>query len=290
MKGTKTLLLGEPGSGKTSALPTFLKAALDAGREDTKLAVIVTDPGGEESLFDSMERLKLPMDKLLYTYIGPTAQSWEALMKAAQQVNTMGYESLAKLKTGVSKEKYTAFLDLLSCLANFHDQDGNSHKAVDTWGPDYILCLDSLSSVNTMAMQLHIGGKPTAHQGEWGVAMNMEEGLIFQLTSACNCFVVTTAHLDLERDELQGSMQFMPAMLGKKLAPKIPRLYSDVILQYREQTNFYWSTIRDRYSCLKARNLPLSDKLPPDFGQIYQSWLKRSDPSATIASDTAPSP
>ena len=53
LKPPTTLLMGPPGSGKTTALTTYIEAGL-------KLAILFTDPGGEESFIAAMERKKLP--------------------------------------------------------------------------------------------------------------------------------------------------------------------------------------------------------------------------------------
>ena len=68
--GTNTLLLGEVGNGKTSSLPTFIAAGVKL-KIPLKLAVIITDPGGEESLLDGM-RLHAPPGLSLIHISEPT--------------------------------------------------------------------------------------------------------------------------------------------------------------------------------------------------------------------------
>src|SRR5690242_3695577 len=75
-RGTKTLLVGPPGSGKTTALVSFIEAGID-------LFVIGTDPGFEESILDAMARKNLPLEKLHYQYIAPASAPWSALLDAA---------------------------------------------------------------------------------------------------------------------------------------------------------------------------------------------------------------
>ena len=73
-RGTKTLIGGVPGSGKTTTLPTFLQ------RPDIEaLFVIGTEPGFEESLLDSAARLGVDVKKLHYRYVTPTVTSFSAL-------------------------------------------------------------------------------------------------------------------------------------------------------------------------------------------------------------------
>ena len=102
--------------------------------------------------------------------------------------------------------------------------------------------------------------------------MSAEEALINQFITSTKCFTCLTGHIDKEMDEVLGKPQYMPAFLGKKLAPKVPRMFSDVILassRYRQE--FKWSTIRRDYSSLKARNVPLADNLPPTFEHIVRA-------------------
>ena len=280
MSGTNTLISGDVGSGKTSSLPTFIAAGVKHNLP-LKLAVIITDPEGEESLIDGMQLHApkgmdvLPMDRLFYKYIPPASSNWGALTAMAKRVNTMGYKDLSEMKSGLAKDKHRQFLDVLSQLANFEDQHGNKHGPVDNFDSTWMLAIDGLSGINNMAKQMTVGLKPTLHQGEWGVAMSTEEALINQVVAVNKCFTCLTTHLVREKDEIVGSMQLMPAFLGQKLAPIVPRIFSDVVLQVRDVDKFRWSTVRRDYIGLKARNLKLADNLPPDFNQIVTSWLNR---------------
>ena len=281
-QGTNTLLIGEVGSGKTTALPTFIAAGL---KRDIplKLAVVITEPGGVESLLDGMKlhapkgHDTLPLDRLHYAYIPPTSQDWNALIDMARRINLMGYKDLAEQKAGLSKDKHRQFLDLLAILSNFKNQHGQELGPVDDFDSSWLLAIDSLSGINNMAKTLHVGLKPAMHQGEWQVTMSTVEAFVNQLICATKCFTCLTGHVEKEMDEVVGKPQFMPSFLGRKLAPKVPRLFSDVILQVKDGDKFKWSTIRRDYSSLKARNLNLSDSLRPTFDLIVDSWLKREE-------------
>lgn len=269
-KGTKTLLVGPPGSGKTTSLVTFIEAGLD-------LFVTGTDPGFEESILDAMERKKLPLDKLHYQYIAPASSPWSGLIDAAEKVNMMNYEGLSTLKSGISKSGYRQFVELLQSMSNFIDhRTGVEYGPIDSFREDCAYAVDGLSGINVMAMDMMIGGKPTAHQGEWGVAMNMEEKLILKLTSDLKCFFVLTAHIEKEPDLVTGIPITMVGALGRKLAPKLPRTFSDVILSVKEGSKFTWSTAAIGVD-LKSRSLPIADNLPPSFAPIVETWRRRND-------------
>lgn len=279
-KGSTTLLMGAPGAGKTDSLVTLAQAGLET-------AVIVTDPGGEETILDSIHRRKFA-GHIHTRYIAPSAPSWAILRDTFQKINTMSYESLSSLKAGIGKEGHRQLLDFLDTCSNFKcEVCGKVLGPVDEWDATRALCVDSASGLNMMSMSMMIGSKPTAHQGEYGVAMNAEEQLLYKLVADTNCFFVLTCHMDRVLDEVAGSVKIMPAFLGNKLAPKIPRIFSDVVMAYKEGTSFYWSTASINVD-LKNRALPLRDKLEPSFVPIVEVWKRRQE-QLRKAGETSPS-
>jgi hypothetical protein len=268
LTGTSTLLLGAPGAGKTYSLTTLIEAGLE-------LFVVVTDPGGVESIIDSMVARNLDMDKFHYNYVAPVSSDWKTFLSMAKTMTTLGYKDMAGLKSGVEKKDFIQFTKLIETLNDFVDErTGESFGPVDDWGPDRALVIDSMSGVNVMAMKQMVGAKLSAHQGEWGVAMNAEETLLLKLTSDLTCYLVCTAHIDRIMDETIGKPMNSVALLGNKLAPKIPRLFSDVVLAYRDGQNFFWSTT-EANTDLKARSLPLAAKLEPTFKPIVRRQTER---------------
>lgn len=274
LRGTKTLLIGAPGSGKTTSLTTFIEAGLE-------LFVLITDPGGEEALLDAMERKGLPIDKLHWHYVAAASPSWNTLIKMADTIKVLDYKGLTEIKAGIEKKDYQQFLELIKAMQNFVcDRTGEEFGPVDHFGPDRAFAVDSLSGINEMAMDMLIGAKPAAHQGEWGVAMNAEVKLVKKLCSDLRCFFCLTAHIEKEMDETIGRPMIMVSALGRKVAPKLPKDFSDVVQAYREGAEFFWSTTSANVD-LKARTLPLSGKLPPQFGQVVDSWKKRKAQTET---------
>ena len=134
-------------------------------------------------------------------------------------------------------------------------------------------------------MDLVVGAKPTRSEGEWGVAMGNLERLIMKLCNDTHCTFVLIAHIEREKDEISGSMQTMVSTLGRKLAPKIPQMFSDVIRVKREGTEFNWSTT-EANEFLAARNVNLHDKLPPSFVPLINHWKEQG---GVINSDPPPS-
>jgi hypothetical protein len=258
--GTNTLLLGATGTGKTYCLRTLADAGLE-------VFIISTEPGIASTLGDT------DPSKVHWHYIAPATASWTDMIQSAERINQLSFEALAKLPD-INKRKYHEFMDVLTTCNDFiDDRTGQHFGDVSKWGPDKALVIDSLSGLNIMALNLVTGSKPIRSMADWGVSIDNLERLIVKLTTDTQCFFVLTAHLERETDEVTGGTQLMAATLGRKLAPRLPRFFDDVIHCKREGTSFSWSTATMNVD-LKARSLPLSDKLQPNFRQIIEAWRK----------------
>lgn len=256
----KILLVGSTGSGKTHSIRTLL----DAGCE---VFCIFTEPG-MEVLSDT------DPEKLHWHYIPPSSTPWAQMIDSATKINTMALDSLAKL-TDINKRQHTEFIQLLTALSNFKDdRTGKEYGSVDDWDNTRYLVLDSLSGLNIMAMNLVTGTKPVKSMSDWGIAMDNLERLITKLTVDLSCGVVLTAHLERETDEVTGGVNLMASTLGKKLAPRLPRFFSDVIHAKRDGDKFVWSTASFNVD-LKARNVAIADNLPPSFVPLLKNWKER---------------
>lgn len=268
--GSKTFLLGTPGGGKTKSLETWIETGLE-------VFCIFTEP------MDTISKEIRNHPRFHYVYIPPAASGFASLLKSAKSINTMNQKMLAQL-SDIEKSKYGQFIKLLEAMSNFTDQRGECFGGADTWGTNSVLVVDSLSGVNVMAMDLVVGGKPMKSQGDWGIAMDNLGRLINQLTSM-RCQFVLTGHLSLDKDELTGRMVQGAATLGKKLAPDLPRFFSDVVKAYRVGDEFLWAT-KDPMVDLKFRLLPNSDKIEPSFVPIFEEWKTRAatDETQTVAS------
>lgn len=260
--GTNTLLLGASGTGKTYAIRTFIEAGITP-------FILCTEPGIESTLGD------LPKDKCHWHYVAPAAPDWAELFDSAKQINTLSYKTLAE-KSDMNKRKYGQFLEIINLCNNFTcDRTGESFGDIATWGPDRVFVLDSLSGLNTMVMNLVVGSKPTKSMTDWMVAMDSLERFLTTLVTSLQCFFVLTAHLERETDETTGGVQLMAATLGRKLAPRLPRYFDDVIMAKRDGAIFSWSTAAHNVD-LKTRNLPLAENLLPSFVPIITAWRTKT--------------
>jgi hypothetical protein len=251
--------MGESGTGKTHVLRTWIKAGITP-------FVIFTEPG-METLSD------LPKGSWHWKYIAPGVEKWDALLGMATKVNMMDFDALTKT-ADPNKRQYTQFLDFIKTCNDFQAEDGKSYGDVMTWNTDRVLVIDSLSGLSDMAMHLVTGGKFVRAMQDWMIAQNAIEALLNQIVTGTKCWVTLTAHIEREKDEVTGGTSVMVSTLGRKLAPRLPRYFSDVIQTVREDVKFTWST--SGYGvAVKARNLPIKAGILPDFAPLVQSWKDR---------------
>lgn len=265
--------MGASGSGKTTALPSFAKKGVE-------VFVITTEPGGVDSLIDGAKLHGVPIDKIHWASCLPQTEGWEALTTMTSDISGKDFEGISKIK-GIGKDKTRASaMKLLDTLKNFTcERTGQQYGDFTKLGPNQALAIDSLSGLSVMAWYLTVGYKPTGAPGEWNIAMNWIEALIMKINSDRRCFFTMTAHVEKEMDETSGVNKLMVSTLGRKLAPKVPRFFGEVIYSTRSVSQkgepaFNWSNI-DAQIELKNRALPVSQKLLPDFSQVVDGYHRR---------------
>lgn len=260
------MLLGESGTGKTDVLgelPLLVE----------KLFVIVTEPNGLESLLDSIDRRKADLNKVHYHVIGPARANFQELEQLARKVSVSNHETLSKQLPG---NRYGA--KMIDCMGVFHNfvchRTKQSFGSLDKLGPFNAVAVDSLSGLTSMAWDVTVGDKLTAHPGEWGIGQNLIDKALLSWTSNLKCLFVLTGHLERETDEISQGTKLMASTLGKKLAPKLPRFFSEVVMASTENGQFYWHTAYPGVA-LKRRALPLGNKLDPSFRPIIERYKQR---------------
>lgn len=272
LPGIKVLLEGGSGTGKTHVLRTLIEAGV------TPFCLFT------ENSYDVLG--DVPSSKLHWHYIDPTAGSLDTLKQAATRTSIMNADQIQKFHD-VTRAQTNSFIPLLDQLMNFRCQrTGKEFGNVGLWGTDRALCLDSLSGVTIAATKLAVGEKYAMTQPEFQIAMKTIENLLNQLCTGFHCHVVVTAHIEREIDEVLGGARIFPSTLGRKLAPVLPRYFTDVVMAKRAGTKFFWDTA-DPQADLKARNLPISPDLPPSFRPLIEAWKRRGGIIETPAVVTA---
>lgn len=261
-----SILMGMPGSGKSYAIATYLKAGIET-------FILGTEPGFIDTVLDACRAGGISTDRLHWHSLSASTPSWAALEDVAAKVNAMSYESLSLLKDGIGKREMRGWMALLHACKDFpDDRTGQRFGDVTTWDDTRAFVIDSLSGVNDFAREHTAGFKPNLHPGEWGTAMELERNLIRKLVSDRGSYFTLITHLDRSVDEVTQSTTISVAALGNKLGPKLPKDFSEVILAQRPRKPgdpFTWRTI-DAQADVKNRALPIADALPADFGQIVR--------------------
>lgn len=265
--GVNVMLMGPAGTGKTHSIGTLVESGLE-------VFYVAMEPG-LESLNGYFTDRGQPVPDNLHTHIVKAPQaSFSELIAAATKVNTMNLDSLAK-SVDMHRDKYNQFLELLRALSDFTDQrTGKTYGPVDSWDASRVLVLDGLTGVCNAAMTLVVGGKAVRSQSDWGIAQGQVENIIRKLCNDCKCHFILLSHVERETDQVLGGVKLMASALGKALAPKLPPMFSDVILCVREGANWKWDTA-SAIADVKTRSLPIAGNNPPDFRPILEKWYKR---------------
>lgn len=259
------LLEGPSGTGKTTALRTIVPHV-------EKLFVLSTETGFEQVFFKKDPSLGPVPDKakVHWKFLPPARPSWGDMKKAAQLINTLNVDALQKMQAGINKSAFQQFLEMIDVLGGFTcDCCNNNWGPADEWPESNAFALDGLTGISTMSMDLAVGAKPVKTQPDWGVAMDNLERFVSKCVFDTRCTFILLSHVDRERDEVTGGTWITTKTLGVKLAPKLVAMFDEVILAKRNGRDFVWSTAEPNAD-LKGRVLPLSDKITPDFGQLFK--------------------
>lgn len=261
LPGPKIMLLGPSGTGKTHALRTLIDCGITP-------FVLFTEQGMDICG-------DLPPDKFHWHYIRPTGTPWSTLTATAKMINQLSFSAL-KSWADPNRAKYLGpWSEVLEWCNDFRcDRTGESFGDIGKFGTDRAFVIDGLSGISRAALKLVVGGHPSPDQSQWGCAMETIETVIEKLCLDLMCTFVLIAHTERENNEEEGVSKIMASTLGRKLAPKLPRNFSDVILTKRVGTTWTWSTTESGVDT-KARNVPWNKDIPPHFSVIIDPWKAR---------------
>lgn len=267
IQGFNTILMGPAGTGKTHAIGTLV----DTGLETFYLPL----ESGAETLVGYYTDKGLPVPPNLHIHkLVQSQASFMDMLEAAKKTNTLPHEAVLKVDDP-RRSKYKGYEKLLTALHGFTDQHGQVFEPADEWGTDRVLVLDGLSGLNKYSMQVKLGGRVERTQTDWGVGQGYVMSMVEKLTDGCRCHFVLLAHVEREVDMVQGGVKLTVSAPGKAISAVIPSKFSDVVLTKKDIDKFYWSTA-EAQADVKNRNLPIKDKMAPDFGPLYKKWLERN--------------
>jgi hypothetical protein len=266
LPGVNVMLMGPAGTGKTHSIGTLV----DIGIEVFYFAF----ESGSESLrgYWTDKGKEVPSNLHIITVKGPAA-SWTEMADSVGYVNKLAYESLKKM-ADPNRSKYTQFEQFLRTFNDVTDDQGTKYGCIDTWGANKAIVIDGLTGLSDAAMKAVIGGKADRDQKDWGLAQNLLENFLRRICDNCTCHFILLAHVEREVDQILGGVKLMVSTLGKALPPKLPSMFSDVILAVRTADIWTWDTA-SALADVKTRNLPISGKNQPDFSLIINKWKSR---------------
>lgn len=265
--GVNIMLMGPAGVGKTYSIGTLV----DTGVE---VFVLMLEAGLESLLGYWTDKGKPIPPNLHWRTIKSKTSGFGSFFDSMDSVLKQSAEFLAK-QEDKNRGKYDQFLQLISACKDFVcERDGKSYGDVGTWGPNRALVMDGLSGLNNFAMQTVIGGKIMRSQQNWQMAQSGVEHFLRLCVEGTNAHFICLAHVEREQDPVLGGVKIMPSTLGKALAPKLPAMFSDVILGVKNGAAFTWDT-SNPLADLKTRNLAISANLPADFATIINKWKSR---------------
>lgn len=264
------LLEGPTGTGKTYAIGTLV----DTGIEVFYLGL----ESGIESLLGYWTDRGQKIPPNLHWHVLRSVSGFDVLAAGAKDIGEMAQDSLHKLQD-FTRGKNNMFYQMLTVLVNFEDQRiGAKFGSVDSWGTGHALVIDGLTGLGNFALNMVVGKKPVRSQADWGIAQEQVEKLLRKLCDGCRCHFVLLSHVEREVDQVFGGVKITVSSLGKALPPKIPPMFSDVILTVRQGTSWSWSTA-NALADLKTRNLATAEGLPPTFKAIIDKWKSRGGSS-----------
>ena len=256
--GTKTLVMGRAGAGKTYSTRTLFNIkGLQPFHAFIEPSMVLVG--------------NIPEAKYNYTNPMGAGVNKHTLMDIGRKINTLGNEDLQK--GSILKPDFTQWMEFIDSLNNFTDQDGKAWGDVEGWNTDRVLVIDGLTGLTRMSRGLAVGAKPLLTQPDFGVIMENIYVLLQYLTLSLTCHVVLISHLEMERDEINGGLLKTCATIGRKLAPTIPPMFDDVVIAEKIADQFTWTTI-ETGSDTKNRNLPLANDLKQDFAFLLECWQK----------------
>lgn len=269
LPGVNVLIEGPTGTGKTHAIGTLVEY-----NPNLEVFFLALEAGMESLIGYFTDRGKPVPPNLRWHLLGQSEGGFGALAANAKVIGESAQDGLYKMQD-FERHKRNNYLKMLSVLSNFTDQrTGQAFGPVDSWGPNRAVVVDGLTGMGNFAMQMVIGNKPVRSQTDWGIAQDQVEKTLRVFTDGCKCHFVLISHVEREVDQVMGGIKVTVQTLGKALPPKIPPMFSDVILAVRVGTTWTWSTA-NALCDLKTRNLPVAENIKPDFKQILDKWESR---------------
>lgn len=198
---TKMLLIGPSGSGKTGALASLAAAGY-------KLRIIDLDNG---------------LDFLMRYMRKHHADKIDNIEYVSVRDKFMTNSSLGIMASGVP----TAYTKAVGLLDKWEDGTKPS-----TWGPEYIMVVDSLTFLGNAAFRWKEALNPTVkdpRQIFYSAQDAVEDVLALASSPEFNTNLIITSHLKW-METPDGISKAFPSAIGGALGPKIPTYFNSLVL------------------------------------------------------------
>lgn len=275
------IIEGEMGCGKTHSLRTLL---MDKdGKFDgppvsgIEFVLMMNHEGGFEDVLGD-----IPPTRLDWIHLPVSEGSFDALINMVKVINTQTNEMIAKTG-GINRHMYPEFDKLLGCCNKFVGQrTGKDYGRVFDLPQNWCFWYESISALSEISRNNAVGDKPFLELLDYQKIQNPIMRFLNHLVFNTKCLFVATAHIERETNESNFQSELMISTVGKKLGPKLPRFFSDVILAERIDTlvgvqytsSFVWHTVKPGFRT-KTRNLPWAANLKPSFVPLLDNFRKR---------------
>ncbi len=268
MIGANVLTMGGPGTGKTHSAQTLIKALREV-EPDAQMLCVFTEPRWQPLVQTGCE------GGIHIAYCPPGTGGWDEMLKRSEDITKLPWEAITK-KSDPKKSEYKGFIKLLHTFNNFVCREcGKEFGNVTEQRPYDAIWLDSLTGLNSLAMQMVVGGSVSKSLPQFGAAMESEMQVVNQLCYDTQSWFVMVAHLDKTLDEINGGFVINPNALGNKNNGIIATNFDDAILCEREGSKFSWSNFSKGVDT-KPGWLPIADTQEPSFAPMVRRWYEAS--------------
>lgn len=218
---TKLLLLGDSGSGKSGALASLAHAGFN-------LRILDFD-NGLDALRSYLTDPKSPYDK-------------SSLARVHYRTLT---EPMKNIGGKLMASRATAWQACSTMLTKWAEGETDL-GSVESWGPQDILVIDSLTMLSQAALNFHLSLQgaltKTRTQNEhrrdiWGAQDLVEHLLMLLYDTSIKCNVIVTSHITYVAEGAGAEADAMsslpkvgyPSSIGQALSPKIPRYFNSCL-------------------------------------------------------------
>lgn len=252
--------------------------------------MLATESSAPNRVLEEAKKRNIDSSRFNWQFVSPTPPSWESLLEKAKVVNNMTLKDISDMKGGIAKSQGKQFIAFIEAMNNFKsDRDGKEHGDVCTWDNNCAFVIDGLSGFSEMSRNLTVGWKPNPAPGEWGIMQSNILDVVRKLCSDLRCYFVCIGHIEREQNEITGMTNITVSTLGAKLAPKLPPLFTNVVLSKRTASTFQWS-VADSGVDTKPGDLDFRADLPQDFTPIVDAYRNRvkavAQPALSVVAST----